>query len=58
MNHVNENNVVTSRFVRVNGVMKKVQLNSADHAFEAALKVRNGRKKQIEQELLVHGLTG
>ncbi|WP_171041147.1 hypothetical protein [Pseudoalteromonas aurantia] len=58
MDHVNENNVITSRFVRVNGVMKKVQVNGADHAFEAALKVRNGRKKQIEQELLIHGLAG
>lgn len=53
-----DDHVVASRFVRVNGVMKKVRINGADDAFKAALKVRNGRKKQIEQELLVHGLTG
>ncbi|MBQ4845962.1 hypothetical protein [Pseudoalteromonas sp. MMG005] len=58
MNSIINNNIITSRFVRVNGVMKKVRINGADDAFVAALKVRNGRKKQIEQELLVHGLTG
>ncbi|EPZ7321285.1 hypothetical protein ACXR5E_003959 [Vibrio mimicus] len=45
------------RFVKVNGAMKKVHIRSADNAFEAAMKVRRSRKKEVEKELLVHGVT-
>ncbi|GAB2188828.1 hypothetical protein MAH1_04350 [Sessilibacter sp. MAH1] len=46
------------RFVKVNGNMKKVQVQAADGAFKAAIRLRNSRKKAIDKELLIHGITG
>lgn len=45
------------RFVKVNGVMTKVSVKAADSAFEAAMKVRNGKRKNLDKELLIHGVT-
>ena len=45
------------RFVKVNGEMTKVNVSAADSAFEAAMKVRNGKRKNLDKELLIHGVT-
>lgn len=45
------------RFVKVNGEMTKVRISAADSAFEAAMKVRNGKRKDLDKELLIHGVT-
>ncbi|EHA17623.1 hypothetical protein HAL1_00295 [Halomonas sp. HAL1] len=45
------------RFVKVNGEMTKVSVSAADSAFEAAMKVRNGKRKNLDKELLIHGVT-
>ncbi|MCT8514852.1 hypothetical protein KZO79_08355 [Chromohalobacter sp. TMW 2.2271] len=45
------------RFIKVNGEMTKVRVSAADSAFEAAMKVRNGKRKDLDKELLIHGVT-
>ena len=45
------------RFLKVDGEMTKANISSANFAFEAAMKVHSGKKKSLEKELLIHGIT-
>ena len=45
------------RLVMVNGSLRKVSLESAHCAFDAAMRVRKGRKQDLDRELLIHGVT-
>ncbi|PMH16763.1 hypothetical protein [Vibrio splendidus] len=45
------------RFVKVNGVMTKIDIKSVDAALEEALKIRHNRKKNLDKELLINGVT-
>lgn len=45
------------RFVKINGIMTKVDVESVDAALEEALKIRHNRKKDIDKELFVNGVT-
>ncbi|EGQ8117163.1 MULTISPECIES: hypothetical protein [Vibrionaceae] len=47
----------TYRFVKINGIMTKVDVESVDAALEEALKIRHNRKKDIDKELFVNGVT-
>ncbi|NOJ23584.1 hypothetical protein [Vibrio coralliilyticus] len=47
----------TYRFIKINGIMTKVDVESVDAALEEALKVRSNRKKDIDKELFVNGVT-
>ena len=47
----------TYRFVKVNGTMIKVEVQHADAAFEAAMKIRNSRRKDLDKELFINGVT-
>ncbi|MDF4434300.1 hypothetical protein P3441_22090 [Vibrio parahaemolyticus] len=48
----------TYRFVKVNGTMTKIDVKSADAAFEAAMNVRSSRKKDLDKELFINGVNG
>ncbi|MEZ9627432.1 hypothetical protein [Aliivibrio fischeri] len=47
----------TYRFVKVNGTMIKVEVQHADAAFEAAMKIRTSRRKDLDKELFINGVT-
>jgi hypothetical protein len=54
---LNQSSSEDYRFIKVNGEMTKVRVSAADSAFKAAMKVHNGKRKDLDKELLIHGVT-